>query len=202
MLKRILTAITLILATVTSNAEMRWGPTADANFTTFHWKEKLLETDMRTGCDLGIMTEIMIPGIGFGVDAGIRYSMQGSRVNFGEWEVWNSDGFRNQNVMLHSIQVPLHLRFKYTRLEGLEETIAPLAYVGPVFAFNISSNCKALETPAGSVYLDFGLGAELFERFQVSAGYLWGLSYAVRTVKLENLSARADGWHVNLSYFF
>lgn len=202
MLKRILPAIIALIAIVNANAELRWGPSADVNFTSFRWKEKLLDTQRRTGADAGVMAEIMIPGIGFGVDAGIRYSLQESHVDFGKWEVWNSDGFRDQNVLLHSVQIPLHLRFKYTRLEGLEETIAPLAYVGPVFAFNVATNCKALETPAGSVYLDFGIGAELFEHFQISGGYLWGLSYAVRTVKLENLSARADGWHVNLSYFF
>lgn len=202
MLKRILPLTIVLLTAITTKAELRWGPSADVNFTTFHWKEKLLDTKMRPGANVGVMTEIMIPGIGFGVDAGVRYSLQQSNVDFGEWEIWNSDGFGRQNVMVHSIQVPLHLRFKYTRLEGLEETIAPLAYVGPVFSFNVANNCKAIESPAGSVYLDFGLGAELFEHFQVSAGYLWGLSYALRTVKLDNLSARADGWHVNLSYFF
>ena len=66
----------------------------------------------------------------------------------------------------------------------------------------MAGNCKALEQPVGTVSLDFGLGVELFQKLQITAGYLWGLSYATRTVKLENLSARADGFRVNLAYFF
>ena len=201
-MKKLVLALIAIMFGLGANAELRWGPTASVNFNTFHWKEPLLETHIRTSFDAGVMTEIMIPGIGFGVDAGLTYGMRSARVNFGEWEVWNSDGFGNENVMLHTINIPLHLRFKYTRLEGVEETIAPLAFVGPVFGFNVAGNCKALEQPGGTVSLDFGLGCELFQKFQVTVGYLWGLSYATRTVKLENLSARSDGFRVNLAYFF
>ncbi len=201
-MKKLVLALMAIVISLGANAELRWGPTASVNFNTFHWKEPLLETHLRTGFDAGIMTEVMIPGIGFGVDAGLTYGMRSAKVNFGQWKIWNSDGFGNDNVVLHTINIPLHLRFKYTRLEGLEETIAPLAYVGPVFGFNVAGNCKALEQPVGTVSMDFGIGCELFQKLQVSFGYLWGLSYATRTVKLENLSARADGFRVNLAYFF
>ncbi|MDE6632470.1 MAG: PorT family protein [Muribaculaceae bacterium] len=201
-MKKLVLALMAIVIGLSANAELRWGPTASVNFNTFHWKEPLLETHLRTGFDAGIMTEVMIPGIGFGVDAGLTYGMRSAKVNFGQWEVWNSDGFGNENVVLHTVNIPLHLRFKYTRLEGLEETFAPLAYAGPVFSFNVAGNSKALEQPVGTVSLDFGIGCELFEKFQVSVGYLWGVSYATRTVKLENLSARADGFRVNCAYYF
>ncbi|MDE5850348.1 MAG: PorT family protein [Muribaculaceae bacterium] len=201
-MKKLVLALIAIVCGLGANAELRWGPTASVNFNTFHWKEPLLETHLRTGVDAGIMTEIMIPGIGFGVDAGLTYGMRSAKVNFGQWKIWNADGFGNDIVTLHTINIPLHLRFKYTRLEGVEEVIAPLAYAGPVFSFNVAGNCKALEQPVGTVSLDFGLGCELFQKLQVSVGYLWGLSYATRTVKLENLSARADGFRVNLAYFF
>lgn len=202
MLKKLIPIVVSLIIAFQASAELRWGASADVSFNNFHWKEKLLQTNMRTGGNLGITGEVMIPGIGFGVDFGLRYALQGAKVNFGEWPVWSSDGFGDQTVWVHSVQIPLHLRFKYTRLEGLEETIAPLAYVGPVASFQVSNNCKALDNPAGTMYLDFGLGCELFERVQISGGYLWGLSYLVRTQKLENLSARADGFHINLSYFF
>ncbi|MDE5584724.1 MAG: PorT family protein [Muribaculaceae bacterium] len=201
-MKKLVLALIAMVCGLGANAELRWGPTASVNFNTFHWKEPLLDTHLRTSFDAGIMTEVMIPGIGFGVDAGLTYGMRSARVNFGQWEIWNTDGFKDETVNIHTINIPLHLRFKYTRLEGVEEIIAPLAFAGPVFSFNVAGNCKALEQPVGTVSLDFGLGCELFQKFQVSVGYLWGLSYATRTVKLENLSARADGFRVNLAYFF
>lgn len=201
-MKKIILVLMTIVLGFGANAELRWGPTASVNFNTFHWKEPLLETHLQTAFDAGIMTEIMIPGIGFGVDAGLTYGMRRARVNFGEWEVWKSQGYGNENVILHTINIPLHLRFKYTRLEGIEETIAPLAYAGPVFQFNVGSNCGALENPFGTVALDFGLGCELFQKYQISVGYLWGVSYCVRTKVLENLSGRSDGFRINLAVLF
>lgn len=201
-MKKLVLVLLAIVFGLNANAELRWGPTASVNFNTFHWKEPLLETHLQAGFDAGIMTEIMIPGIGFGVDAGLTYGMRRGRVNFGEWEAWKSQGFGDENVVLHTINVPLHLRFKYTRLEGIEETIAPLAFAGPVFQFNAGNNCKALEQPFGTVALDFGLGCELFQKYQISVGYLWGLSYSAKTKVLENLSARSDGFRINLAVFF
>lgn len=201
MKKLVLVLIALICGTG-ANAELRWGPTASVIFNNFHWKEPLLETHTRTGFDAGVMTEIMIPGIGFGVDAGLTYGMRSSNVNFGEWEAWKSQGYGNENVVLHTVNIPLHLRFKYTRLEGLEETIAPLAFAGPVFQFNAATNCKALQQPFGTVALDFGIGCELLQKYQVSFGYLWGLSYSAKTKILENLSTRADGFRINVAVLF
>lgn len=201
-MKKLVLALMAIVLGFSANAELRWGPTASVNFNTFHWKEPLLSTKFGAGFDAGVMTEVMIPGIGFGVDAGITYAMRNGKVNFGQWEVWKSEGYGNENVMIHMVNIPLHLRFKYTRLEGVEETIAPLAYVGPVFQFNVAGNCKALEQPFGTVALDFALGCELFQKYQISVGYLWGLSYIVKTKKLENLSARSDGFKVNFAVLF
>lgn len=201
-MKKLVLVLIAIVCGIGANAELRWGPTASLNFNKFHWKEPLLETHLQPGFDAGIMAEIMIPGIGFGVDAGLTYGMRRSRVNFGAWEAWESQHFGDENVVLHTINIPLHLRFKYTRLEGVEETIAPLAYVGPVFQFNAGTNCDALKSPFGTVALDFGLGCELLQKYQVSVGYLWGLSYSVKTKILENLSARSDGFRVNFAVLF
>ena len=59
-----------------------------------------------------------------------------------------------------------------------------------------------LEYPAGSVGVQVGLGAELFQRLQVSLSYTWGLTYEIRTIKLDNFSARSQHWGVNVAWFF
>lgn len=201
-MKKLLLALIAVMCCFGASAELRWGPTASLNFNTFHWKEPLLQSNARPGFDVGLMTEIMIPGIGFGIDAGLTYGMRRGNVNLGQWELWQSEGFGDESIVVHTVNIPLHLRFKYTRLEGVEETIAPLAYAGPVVQFNVSGNCNALEQPIGAVALDFGLGCELFQKFQVTIGYLWGISYTTKTKYLENLSARSDGFRVNFAYFF
>lgn len=191
------------MTSLCASAEFRWGPTAGVNFSTFHWKQDIAKTTMRTGFDVGLAGELMIPGIGFGVDMGIHYNLHGAHVAFGEHKVWSIDGIENQNVWLHTLEIPLNLKFKWTRLNGLERIIAPLIYVGPVFNFTLATNdAPAIETPAGYVAIQLGGGAELFERFQISGGYSWGVSYQLRTIKLDNYSAQPRGGFIRLAYFF
>lgn len=147
----------------------------------------------------------MIPGIGFGVDMGIRYQLNGAKVNFGERPIWANppSNIGNENVYIHTLQIPLDLRFKYTRLDGLERIIAPFAFAGPVFTFNLAkSDVPVIEMPEGTVEIQVGGGVELWEHLQISGGYYFGVSYQIRTIKLDNFSARPQGWFVNMAWLF
>ncbi len=202
MRKTILTLLVLLTAFCAS-AEFRWGPTAGINISTLSWKQDLITTKQTVGFNAGAMGEIMIPGIGFGVDFGLKYALHGAKVNFGEKTVWSADGFGNENVMIHTLQIPVNLRFKWTRLNGAERYAAPFIYAGPVFTFNLStSKLDCIEHPEGSFGLQCGVGGEFFEHLQFSVGYLWGLSYDIRTVKLDNFSAQNRGWQVNFAWLF
>lgn len=197
------TAILLIAGFGFASAEFRWGPTAGANFYNFHWRQDLIETDMQTGFNAGLMGEIMIPGIGFGIDFGLRYNMHGAKLHLGDKEVWAASGYGTETCTLHTLQIPVNLRFKWTRMNGLEDIWAPFAYAGPLFNFTLAhSDLDALEYPGGNVGLQVGAGFELFKRVQISGGYFWGLTYEIRTRKLDNFSARPRGWNVNLTYLF
>lgn len=203
MLKRIFAIVLLGASTLAATAEFRWGPTLGVNFSTLHWKQDIAHTSGRTGFDVGVAGELMIPGIGFGIDMGLRYNLHGAHVNFGDHYVWAVDGIKNQNVWLHTLEIPFNLKFKWTRLNGFEKTLAPFIYGGPVFNFTLATNkAPAIEHPAGYVALQVALGVELFEHYQISAGYSWGVSYQVRTIKLDNYSAQPRGAIVNLAYFF
>lgn len=186
-----------------ASAEFRWGPTLGVNFSTLHWKQNIAKTSGLTGFDVGLAGEVMIPGIGFGIDLGLRYNLHGAKVNFGDHQVWAIDGIQNQKVWLHTLEIPLNLKFKWTRMNGFEKTLAPFIYGGPVFNFTLATNkAPALQHPAGYVALQVAAGVELFEHYQISAGYSWGISYQVKTIKLDNYSAQPRGAIINLAYFF
>lgn len=203
MIKRLFLISVLIMAALSASAEFRWGPTAGVNFSTLHWKQDLAKTTMLTGGQVGVMGEIMIPGIGFGIDLGLRYNLHGAHVDFGDHKVWASDGIKNQDLWLHTLEIPLNLRFKWTRMNGFEQYLAPFVFGGPVFNFTLADNAsKAVETPLGYMAIQCGLGAEILEHYQIQAGYSWGISYQVRTIKLDNYSAQPRGWFINLAYLF
>lgn len=194
----------MLLTIFKSSAEFRWGPTAGLNVSTISWKQKLTDTHQLAGFQAGVMGELMIPGIGFGIDMAVKYQRQGATVNFGEYKVWQAAGLGNEKMWFDVIEVPIDLRFKWTRMNGFEQYLAPFAYVGPVFRFNCSASKLAgqIEYPGGTVGLQCGIGGEILEHIQISAGYYWGISYCVKTVKLDNYSGRPQGWLLNAAYLF
>lgn len=204
-MKKLVLILLISLTSLSALAEFRIGPMIGVNGSSLFWKQDLVTTRYRIGGSAGVLGELMIPGIGFGVDIGLRYQLNGAKVNFGERYVWSGPPhyMGNTDVWFHTIQIPLNLRFKYTRLDGIERIVAPFVYAGPVFTFNVATNdVPVIEKPAGTVDIQLGAGAELWEHLQISGGYYWGVSYQVRTIKLDNFSARPQGWFVNAAWLF
>ena len=203
MLKRILLITLLSAGALTASAEFRWGPSATAYFGKYYWKQPLIESKMQPGVQAGVLGELMIPGIGFGIDMGLNYTLHSAKFDLGAHEIWAADGYGDVSFKLHSIEIPVHLKFKWTRMNGVEDYIAPFAFAGPNFAFHVAqTDCKAIEHPVGTVSLQFGIGAEIIKKIQISGSYIWSPTYEINTVKLDNLSARNSGWAVTLSYLF
>lgn len=201
-MKKLLIFVALALGCLTASAQFRWGVTAGFNYQEQHFKQDLMEVDAGAGFSTGLMGELMFPGIGFGIDVGIQYEQHGSKMHFGDRIIWSSDGFGTMRSTIHLLQIPLNLRFKYTRLNGIESKVAPFVYGGPVFNIQLGHNaCAPLEYSGGSIGMQCALGVELWRKFQVSGGYYWDLTYETRTRKLENFSAKPQGWQVKLVYF-
>lgn len=206
-MKKIIAAIIISIATiaapVAANAQFRYGPVVGATLNTLSFKQDLINVSQQPGFTAGVMGELMFPGIGIGIDLGLLYNMQGARVDLGEKLVWSSLGYGKEHAYLHNLQIPVHLRFKYTRLNGLEEKIAPFVYGGPEFNIQVGhTNCSAFKCSGGDLGLTAGVGAELYRNWQVSASYTWGMTYALKTKLLDDFSARSRQWQVRVAYLF
>lgn len=200
-------AIFSILAAValvpTANAQFRYGAIAGANISNLHFDQDLVEVSSAVGYAAGIQGEMMFPGIGFGIDLGLIYNQLGANVNLGQKLVWSSLGYGDERVYLHAVQIPLHLRFKWTRMQGLEEKIAPFIFGGPDFTLLAAhSKCDAIDFAGGDLGLTAGLGFEILQKWQVSGYYTWGMTYSLKTKLLDDYSARNRHWGIRVTYFF
>lgn len=196
-------AIALAFIPTGISAQFRWGATAGGNLSTLTFKQDLVEINRTVGYSAGVIGEFMFPGIGFGIDLGLLYNQKGAKVNLGEKRVWSSLGYGDERVYLHYVQIPLHLRFKWTRMNGIEDIIAPFVFGGPDFTILAAhGGCKAFDYAAGELGLSAGGGVELFKHYQISFSYNWGMTYALKTKLLDNFSARNREWNIRLSYIF
>lgn len=203
-LKHLIIALIAAVAAVPASAQFRYGPTVGISLTDLHFKQDLFTVDKTVGYSAGVQAEMMFPGIGFGIDFGLMYEQRGAKLHMGEREMWASQGIGTEQLRIHSIVVPLHLRFKYTRLNGFEDKIAPLAYAGPSFGF-VAGHSKmgnSLDYAGADMGLDFGIGAEIFRRWQVSVSYTLGMTYVTKAKILTNFSARNRLWAFRATYLF
>ena len=178
--------ITLLLATAAATAQTssRWGITAGANFNEVHFKQSDIVPSKRAwGPQLGV-------------------TLKQGKVNYGDRTMWESLGAGNETLSMHYLDVPLHLKLKWRRLNGLETTFMPLVYVGPQFSFLVGANHRDLNSyPPVNVYLDMGLGFELMERWQLRAGYNFSIGQSFHTKLLDDNVAKNRTWYVNLTWF-
>lgn len=205
-MKKLLSLIVLVCslaAVVPAAAQFRYGPTAGIDLTTLKFKQTLFDVDRSVGYTAGIQGEMMFPGIGFGIDFAGLYTQRGATLNMGQREIWAADGYGRERSYLHYFEIPVNVRFKWTRMSGLEDYVAPYVFGGPTFSFLVAHNRnKALDYAGGDLGVQCGLGFEVLKHWQIQASYTWGMTYALKTVKLDDFSARNRTWTLRVAYLF
>ncbi|MBQ1745689.1 MAG: PorT family protein [Muribaculaceae bacterium] len=205
MKKIILFITTLLIATAAASGQTtsRWGITAGATINEVHFKQHdIVPSKRAVGPQLGVTGEMNFSGIGFGVEGSLLYTLKQGKVNYGERTIWESQGFGDEMVSMHYLDVPLHLKFKYNRLGGAESAIMPMVFVGPQFSFLMHGNHGDINkySPV-SVYLDMGLGCELMERVQLRGGYNFSIGQSFHTKMLDENVAKNRTWYFNVTWF-
>lgn len=205
-MKRLVTSLVISLCilayAVPAAAQFRWGPSVGMSINDLKFKQDLFDVSKGIGGSAGVKAEMMFPGIGFGLDMGLYYEQRATTLDLGQKLIWSSEGYGKEKIWLHSIDIPFNLKFKWTRMQGLEDYVAPFVFGGPVFTIQAGhSKCDALKYSGGDVSLIVGGGFELYRRWQVSASYTWGMTYALKTRLLTDLSARNRTIDIKVTYF-
>ncbi|MBR1883026.1 MAG: PorT family protein [Muribaculaceae bacterium] len=208
-MKKIALLLLAVVATLSpvmvwGQTETRWGVTAGATYNQIHFKQSdILDVDRGFGPSVGVTGEMNIPGLGFSVDGSLLYTMRSSKIHYGDKLAWSSRGLGSEICRLHYLDVPLHLKLKWHKMNGFEDTLMPMVFVGPSFSFLVGKNLTEVNSyrPV-SVMLHFGLGVELYRRVQVSAGYAFNIGETLRTRVLDENIAKNRCWNVSATYFF
>ncbi|MBQ9585561.1 MAG: outer membrane beta-barrel protein [Muribaculaceae bacterium] len=205
-IKHILVLVALLCAlSSTAQPVRRWGITVGGNYNEIHFKQSdIFESDRMFGGSAGVTGELMIPGVGFGIDGSILYTLRQGRLHLGDKLIWNSQGIETQVARLHYIDVPLNLKFRYSRLNGFENTLMPFVYVGPTFSFLAGHNKvdDALKYTTVNVLLHAGIGVEIANKVQLSGGYSFSVGQNLGTKLLDDNVAKHRTWFVQATYFF
>lgn len=205
-MRKYLLSIILLITFIsggTASAQFRYGAAAGVDITTLKFKQDLITIDQSLGYEAGIQCEMMFPGIGFGIDFGMMYQQRGATLNLGEKKVWSSLGYGKERLYLHDIVIPIDLRFKWTRMNGFEDYLAPYVFGGPVIAFTVAHNkLDAVKNATGNLGLQVGLGAEIMQKWQIQGSYMWGMTYSTQTKLLDNFSARDRVWSIRVIRYF
>ena len=175
-------AVVAVMVALPASAQFRYGPTVGLDLTTLKFKQDLFTIDQSLGYTAGIQGEMMFPGIGFGLDIAALYTQRGATMNMGEREVWKAGGLDRERSYLHYLEIPVNLRFKWTRMAGLEDYIAPYVFGGPTFSFlmarnklRTNDNQPVFNYEGGDLGVQCGLGFEILQKWQVQASYTWGM---------------------------
>ena len=207
-MKRKIISILIIFAAIfgafNSSAQFRYGAMVGGNLTSLNFKQDIASVDQSVGYSAGVVTEMMFPGVGFGLDFGLYYEQRGATLGLNDWPIWQNQGINTpQRAYLHYAVIPIHLRFKYTNLNGFEDTLAPFVFAGPSIGLLVGhSKLDCFDFPFGEFGLDFGIGAEIKRNWQLSVSYNIGFTYAMKDKILTNYSARNNTLSLRLAYLF
>ena len=186
--------LTALFAASTVDAQVRFGAKGGLNIAQAKFNNDAFKSDNITGFHLGPTLEAMFGKGGLGLDLALLYSQKG----------FDSD---NEKVKNSYIEVPANLKFKL----GMP-LVNPFFYFGPYLGFRVSGDKRwdvgvkeDIEAKSFSAGLNFGLGAEVFNKLQLGLNYGWGLTDNYGTFDgndLDSYTGKAHVWSVSAAYFF
>lgn len=195
--KALLVAIVAIFTIGSASADFRWGIKAGLNFSDLNLKNfqnSVTDPGNRTGWQAGLMAEFTIPVVNIGADASLLYMRQNIDNNVA------SEAYSNKDF----IDLPINLKWKI-KLPVVGKVISPIIYTGPDFLFALNKNTiKDFKSKTCEVGWNVGLGLQLVNHLQVTAGYCFGLNSIAEKmgVDAQDMKVKKNYWSVSAAYLF
>ena len=100
------------------------------------------------------------------------------------------------------IEVPLHLKYKFF-LSSTNNLVAPMVYTGPSLLIRLGKgNPEQMSTKSLQPGWDLGVGLDIINFIQLSAGYRFGLGNAVSRSAVPGACLHTNGWNLSANIIF
>ncbi len=196
-------ALLAVLAAATpASAQFRWGIKigADINKMSFTNTSFLTNSSNRSGFTGGLMAEFTVPIINICLDGSVMYTHKSNKAYV------TPDGGSQQELKYGTdyLSIPINLKYKFG-LPIVGRIISPYIFTGPEFYMLLSKKAvgEFVNNRKAEAAWNLGLGVQILNHLQVSAGYGWGIKNAMTISQGANSkTAKTNGWTVTAAYLF
>lgn len=149
----------------------------------------------RSGFSGGLVLEYQMPGCGFAPDIAMIYTRYNTRLS--------ENGNSPESIGRNFLEIPLHLKYKFW-MKSFHDLFGPMVYTGPALAFRVGNDASApLSTNRVQAGWDVGIGFDIVNFIQISAGYRFGLGNAIKDYPIyPDATLHTNGWNISATLLF
>lgn len=147
-----------------------------------------------SGFSGGLILEYQMENNGFAPDIAVLYTRYSSKL------IDEVSG--PVKLGRNFIEVPLHLKYKFY-LSSTNNLVAPMIYAGPSLLIRLGQgNPEEIAAKTVQPGWDLGIGLDIINFIQLSAGYRFGLGNAVSRSAVPGTCLHTNGWNLSANIIF
>lgn len=192
----VIAAIAFCCVALPASAQFKWGIQAGIIANDLKFNSDLFDSSNRVGFTGGLTAQFNLP-FGLGVQGSLMYAHR-------NMEAVAVDDMNNEvktTAKKDYLVLPIHLKYNIS-LPAISNFFRPYIFTGPSFSYMLSGQKFFENGPKikkGDMEWDFGIGFDIVNHIQISAGYGLGCT---KIYKWGDESIRTNSWTITLGYLF
>ena len=187
--------MSVLLFSLCAEAQLRYGFRLGGSFATPSLSDASgMSVKKGSGFSGGLLLEYQMENNGFAPDIAVLFTRYSSRLI--------DEVAGPAKLGRNFIEVPLHLKYKFF-LSSTNNLVAPMVYTGPSLLIRLGKgNPEQMSTKSLQPGWDLGVGLDIINFIQLSAGYRFGLGNAVSRSAVPGACLHTNGWNISANIIF
>ncbi len=187
--------MSVLLFSLCAEAQLRYGFRLGGSFATPSLSDAPgMSVKKGSGFSGGLLLEYQMENNGFAPDIAVLFTRYSSRLI--------DEVAGPAKLGRNFIEVPLHLKYKFF-LSSTNNLVAPMVYTGPSLLIRLGKgNPEQMSTKSLQPGWDLGVGLDIINFIQLSAGYRFGLGNAVSRSAVPGACLHTNGWNISANIIF